>query len=172
MKLPQFHPSAYMSLVIEPFLRQFHSENKGIQLQTDYALTGCNLGTGVVSTTYDISMVNKYGPPDCLIAHENEHVNYQTPCCQRAKLCFDKTTDNSCLNAYNKWFKANINNDECLAYTKEISCLESQISSGRFNSAAVQLLNTRLTEAKQFGTQFCKKAKAVACPFDDKGNIV
>lgn len=137
----------------------------------EYALTGCNLGTGTVSTTYNPQ--KRYGPQACLEVHENTHVAFEKDCCAKAKACFDKyTTDNRCLDAYNKWLAHNLNYNECQAYTKEIECLKIFPTAG-LGVREQGALRNRLTEATQYHAGYCAGAKAPsACPFNDTGDII
>jgi hypothetical protein len=170
MRLPSLSSSLHFTFLVQPLLQELQEGSfAGIQLE-DYAVTECDLATGLVTTT----QLNRkgYGSPiACLDAHENTHINYQLTCCAKAKKCFDKTTDNSCVNRFRKWHKATINHNECLAYTAEIQCLENALLKG-YSPGTVKNINKRLVEARDFARDYCKNAVQENCPFDNNGNII
>lgn len=173
MKLPQLSVTLRTAFTLE--LAMIRRANAGITLQTNYADTGCSYGTGVVSTTYNMRQVQRYGPPDCLIAHENEHVNYASTCCARAKICVDNSADGGaqCNQAFRQWQRQTLNDDECRAYNREIACLQQAIASGRYNDEATTMLNARLADAQYYSNYYCSRVRGPVpgCPFDALGNI-
>jgi hypothetical protein len=191
MRLPTLSGSLHYTFGVQPLLEKLQASYasvvrlKGYATETAaltiglennaYALTGCDLGTGTVSTT----QVNRAGygsPVGCLDRHENTHINYESSCCTKAKACFDRyTTDDRCLNAYNTWHAATINHNECAAYTAEIACLQAALAKNPpYAAGTIRNINRRLAEAQQFGGQYCAAAvgAAAACPFNANGTII
>lgn len=171
MKLPQLTPTAYLRFFIQPFLvsRQISA---GIVLQnSNYATTQCHFKSGQMKSEY--SGKDAYGPPGCLYKHEQAHRGHDQSCCTRASLCYNKTSDNSCADAYERWFQANIDHNECQAYTAEVSCLENSVKRSGWTSSELSDLNARLSEAKGLKTYHCGRASGLtACPFNSSGDII
>jgi hypothetical protein len=171
MRLPHLTQTNYFFTYVEPFLHLEQAFAKvGLQLE-NYAVTECDLATGAVTTT----QLNRqaYGSPvGCLDAHENTHIHYQSSCCAKAKKCFDKTTDNSCVNRFRRWHQSTLDHNECQAYTNEVACLETALlRNPPYSQGTIRNINTRLGEARGLRNRHCPGV-VEACPFNNNGDII
>ena len=85
--------------------------------------TVCDKATGRMV----ITSLTEHCAGDCVFQHEREHQLDDAPCCARVKACIDAAPDAAgraaCRTAYDAWFASMVDHAECVAYTKEVTCL-------------------------------------------------
>lgn len=86
---------------------------------------GCNKGTGKI----EIKINNTKCTKVCTKEHEDKHKSQLKTCCQRVYECIKnkKASEAVCRKAYDDWFAATENEDECEAYKQSIACAKWQM---------------------------------------------
>ena len=85
----------------------------------------CDTATGTMQ-----KRVTEHCAGDCVDQHETVHQNNNAECCANYNKCIDNGGVAACDTAWDNWFNdpGQLDWDECLAYTQEVTCLTAFIA--------------------------------------------